>query len=140
MTYHYYRRLSALLRLLQQITRFLQKTQRRFRPLVAFVSFLRRTIPFLRKRCNLTGGQSQGCGETVVKWKACDEPCTVLAASRTPGVAALPQDSHTDPEMALRITHPNDPPLTLQLYQNVDSPAVAQKGMISIQVPCFVHC
>ncbi|KAL4258997.1 hypothetical protein AB1N83_007696 [Pleurotus pulmonarius] len=128
MTYHYYNRLSALLRLLQQITRFLQKTQRKFRPLLAFVSFLRRTIPFLRKRCSLTGGQSQGCGETEVKWKACDEPCTVLAASRSPGVAALTQDSHTDPGMALGssdrpqalITHPTDPP---QLC-HVDPPAV----------------
>ncbi|KAF4564664.1 hypothetical protein EYR36_002602 [Pleurotus pulmonarius] len=71
---------------------------------------------------------SQGCGETEVKWKACDEPCTVLAASRSPGVAALTQDSHTDPGMALGssdrpqalITHPTDPP---QLC-HVDPPAV----------------
>ncbi|KAF4583408.1 hypothetical protein AB1N83_008525 [Pleurotus pulmonarius] len=128
----YYRRLSILLRLVQQIMRF---SRRKFRSLLlALVSFLQQRIPSLDKRCNVVKGSSE---ETIVKWKACDDPCGGVAASRTPGVVVLPQDSHNDLEMALRsndrpqasIPHPNDPPLTtLQSCQNVDSLAVEQRG------------
>ncbi|KAG5219753.1 hypothetical protein IMY05_C4773000100 [Salix suchowensis] len=94
--------------------------------------------PFLRKRCNVTGGQSQGCegGETSVKWKACDEPARSsllveprewLRYHRT----AIPTRRQLYARtISLGLGHSSyrssiDHP---QLYQNVDSPATEQKA------------